>query len=89
MATIGFSGALLTVGSKTDGWVKTRHVVGKQYQSDDNDNLYLNWNTGHRVEIGSQGAAAGLKVFGDISVTQKASTSGTECGYDRARPPRA
>ena len=60
----------LTVGSGGDGAVKVRHVVGKHWQNDNFDGLYLNWATGQPVTVGSPGIAADLVVNGSLSVRQ-------------------
>ena len=55
----------VTVGPGANGRLKTRHIDGKDYQSDNNDALYLNWNTGRPVVIGSDAARADLYVSGN------------------------
>lgn len=63
-STTGF----LTVGRGGDSHVLTRHVLGKQSGADGIDNLYLNWNTGRDVVVGSPGNPSALQVTGALSV---------------------
>jgi hypothetical protein len=54
-----------TVGAGGSGGPKVRHVNGKHFQNDNNDVLYLNWDTGHAVQIGGP-VNASLVVTGSV-----------------------
>ncbi len=54
------------VGAGQNGVLKTRHIDGKDWQSDADDNLHLNWGTGRQVVIGNPTQPASLAVTGDI-----------------------
>jgi hypothetical protein len=56
------------VGSGGNGSLRVRHIDGKGWQGDSYDGLYLNWNTGKGVDVGSQEVNSGLTVHGDITV---------------------
>lgn len=56
----------LTVGSGGDGWLKTRHVLGKSSSSDSDGPLFLNWGTGRQVHVGGNGVPSELVVTGAI-----------------------
>jgi hypothetical protein len=59
----------LTVGAGGSAVVRTRHVWGKAYGSDDLDSLYLNWNTGMSVVVGRSGfSPSDLLVTGSLRV---------------------
>lgn len=58
----------LLVGSGGQAIVKTRHVDGKNWTNDDDDGLYLNWNTGKPVVVGGA-QSANLEVNGDLRVS--------------------
>jgi hypothetical protein len=49
----------VTIGPGTNGRLKVRHIDGKHWQNDNNDGLYLNWNTGQPVNIGQNLSVAG------------------------------
>jgi hypothetical protein len=57
-----------TVGAGGNGRLRSRHVDGKDFLSDNNDDLFLNWDTGKRVWIGRTQTPASLTVTGDLSV---------------------
>src|SRR5207249_4332773 len=42
----------VTVAQGADGWLLTRHVRGKSWNSDADDALFLNWHTGRDVYVG-------------------------------------
>jgi len=54
------------VGWGANGRLKTRHVDGKSGSDDGDGGLYLNWNNGQRVTVGSSGTPADLVVHGDL-----------------------
>ena len=57
----------LTVGSGGDDQVRTRHVVGKASGNDTVDSLFLNWNTGRDVVVGTPGGLrSNLWLSGDL-----------------------
>ncbi len=59
----------LVVGSGGDDQVRTRHVVGKRWDNDNLEHLYLNYNTGFDVVVGNMGGIrSGLHVSGDLRV---------------------
>jgi hypothetical protein len=61
--------ANVTVASGGDGYVWTRHVRGKNWASDTDDNLHLNWDSGRDVFVGNPGGnAANLHVAGNLLV---------------------
>jgi hypothetical protein len=57
-----------TIGAGSNGTLKVRHIDGKDWQSDADDGLYLNWATGKLVQIGQPGVRAPLYVSGDAVV---------------------
>ena len=58
----------LNVGGKGNALIKTRHIDGKQYNSEDADALLLNWSNGFPVFVGSGANHANLYVSGKLSV---------------------
>jgi microcystin-dependent protein len=58
----------LVVGSGGNGILSVRHIDGKDWQSDASDALYLNWQTGKSVVIGSSQAPADLVVTGNVGI---------------------
>jgi hypothetical protein len=59
----------LLVGWGNDGVVHTRHVKGKRQDSDAPETLFLNWQTGNDVHIGTVGGTpSDLHVSGNIFV---------------------
>lgn len=54
------------VGWNGNGALKVRHVNGKVPNGNSDDDLYLNWNTGHNVHVGG-GTRASLEVHGDVT----------------------
>jgi hypothetical protein len=58
----------LTVGSGGNGALLTRHVNGKSGLDDSPDNLYLNWDTGFDVHVGSSARPSDLDVWGGLRV---------------------
>jgi hypothetical protein len=69
-----------TIGAGSNGVLKTRHIDGKHWQNDNNDGLYLNWNTGQPVHIGGAQPAS-LTISGELFL-QYGRTSIT--GFDGA-----
>src|SRR5215212_8517758 len=61
-----------TIGQGSNGVLRTRHVDGKHFQNDNNDALFLNWNTGQPVVIGQDTITADLHVSGDIFLSSDA-----------------
>jgi hypothetical protein len=58
-----------TIGAGSSGVLKTRFVQGKDWQSDSDDALYLNWATGKPVYLGNPGTnRSALIVSGDATV---------------------
>jgi hypothetical protein len=55
-----------TVGAGANGVLRTRHVDGKDWQSDGVGDLHLNWGTGRAVWVGSPATPAPLTVTGDL-----------------------
>lgn len=55
------------VGAGSNGTLTLRHINGKNYASDDPDDLYLNWATGRGVHVGGA-VAAPLNVHGELHV---------------------
>lgn len=59
----------LLVGWKGNGRIRSRHLDGKDWQSDGLDNLYLNWETGKDVVVGNVGGTpSNLYVSGHVFV---------------------
>jgi hypothetical protein len=58
----------LTVGTGGNGTLLARHVNGKSFTSDAQDELFLNWDTAHDVHVGSVATQAALRVHGDLTV---------------------
>jgi len=57
----------ITVGTNSDAVLTTRHVMGKQAGNDGLDNLYLNYNNGHAVVVGSpSGVPSDLLISGQL-----------------------
>jgi hypothetical protein len=56
------------VGHGGNGILSVRHIDGKDWQSDATDALYLNYQTGKSVVIGSSRVPAGLLVIGNLDV---------------------
>ena len=56
------------VGAAGNGTLRVRHIDGKHWQTDANEGLYLNWNTGQGVAIGSPEVNSGLSVYGDLTL---------------------
>jgi Chaperone of endosialidase len=61
-----------TIGQGSNGVLRTRHVDGKHFLNDNNDALFLNWNTGQPVVIGQDAITADLHVSGDIFLSSDA-----------------
>ncbi|HAP41155.1 MAG TPA: hypothetical protein DCQ94_15560 [Nitrospira sp.] len=60
----------LTVGARGSGSrIRVRHIDGKDYRSDNDDALYLNWNTGKTVVIGRPEMPAALSVWGNLKAS--------------------
>ena len=55
------------VGAGSNGTLTLRHINGKNFTSDDPDDLYLNWATGRGVHVGGA-VAAPLNVHGELHV---------------------
>lgn len=64
---VGIKGSLV-VGAGASGSIRVRHIDGKDYQSDKDDALYLNWSTGKAVVVGGPNVGAPLQVNGDLTV---------------------
>ncbi len=59
----------VTVGHNGDGWVHARHVRGKSWVDDSDDDLWLNWHTGRDVHVGKKAdRLSNLHVAGGIFV---------------------
>lgn len=59
----------VTAGAGGDGWVHTRHVRGKSWNSDADDDLWLNWHTGRGVHVGARNERpSNLHVSGGLFV---------------------
>jgi hypothetical protein len=58
-----------TIGAGSDGVLKVRHILGKGSGNDNDDALYLNWNTGKPVVIGRPERRASLSVNGEVQST--------------------
>ena len=56
------------VGAGGDGSLTLRHIKGKSSKDDAADDLYLNYDTGRAVQIGSSAERANLRVSGDAVV---------------------
>jgi hypothetical protein len=54
------------IGWRTDGRLKVRRIDGKDYKSDADDDLYLQWDSMKNVHIGQPGGKSNLYVNGDI-----------------------
>jgi hypothetical protein len=54
------------IGAGADGRLKVRRIDGKDWQSDSDDDLFLNWDSGKNVQIGRPGVKSDLIVHGDI-----------------------
>ncbi len=67
----------LTVGSGANGAIKVRHINGKHWTNDNDDGLYLNWDTAMPVVIGG-GKPARLDVHGDLSIAGKHALRGND-----------
>lgn len=57
----------LTIGQGNYGVLTTRHINGKHYLDDNDDDLYLNWSTGKDVHIGGNRGAS-LTVAGNADL---------------------
>ncbi|HEX3455628.1 MAG TPA: hypothetical protein VHS03_13455, partial [Gaiellaceae bacterium] len=55
------------LGAGGNGYLRVREIHGKDWQSDAEDDLFLNWNNGKHVHVGG-GAPANLYVSGNIFV---------------------
>ncbi len=59
----------LLVGWQGNARIRSRHLDGKDWQSDGLDNLYLNWDTGKDVVVGNVGGTpSNLYVSGNVFV---------------------
>jgi hypothetical protein len=74
----------LVVGSGGNGFVKTRHINGKSWASDADDDLYLNWSTGKDVVVGQPGvgSTSDLVVAGNLVVHGSSDTAFRVRGYE-------
>jgi hypothetical protein len=71
----------LTVGGRGSGsCIKVRHINGKDYLSDNDDALFLNWNTGKKVVIGRPEMPAALSVYGNIEASSSIKASDIRFG---------
>ena len=64
-SSVSVSGDLV-VGAGSNGALNVRHINGKDWQSDADDALYLNWGTRKPVILGQPSAKCGLEVNGNI-----------------------
>jgi hypothetical protein len=62
----------LTVGAGNNGVLKVRHIDGKDWQTDNNDALYLNWGTRQPVVCGQDTIPVDLWVTGDVVLSSDA-----------------
>ncbi len=74
----------VNIGGETNRSLRVRHINGKDYDSKDYSNLYLNYGTGHDVIVGRNTKESDLFVYGNIGI----GTSDTK-GYELAIGGRA
>jgi hypothetical protein len=57
----------VTLGSNGNVALRTRHVNGKDAGNDSADTLFLNWDNGKHVEVGSDGHETLLRTYGEVN----------------------
>lgn len=70
------TGGNILVGGNSNRYIKTRHLYGKSSTTSLTDHLYLNYNTGKNVYIGSGPTKSNLYVGGNITTGNDITTGG-------------
>ena len=70
------------VGAGSNGSLKVRHIDGKDFQSDADDALYLNWATGRPVVLGQNSVRCDLHVNGNVHVLGDIALANADCAEE-------